>query len=195
MDDDEVPLPSTEQEVSENVYDWSDPERNDYDSDDSFLAKEDDDDLVDDDAACDDDDEVAVLSPRTLAEMDRRGRPRRSTRPPARYSPPVDDSEGDERYSYECLGADDDGQSESEIPLDDDDESVYNPNNGGDSSEEEAEADDGEDSGEDDEELPSSPRGVKRKTQEVGESPELVLEHVADQHHRHNKPENPSTDG
>lgn len=191
-DDDDTPLPSTEEEVSENVYDWSDPERNDYDSDDSFLAPDNEED-DEDDASDDNDDEVAVLSPRTLAEMERRGRPRRSTRPPVRYSPPVDDSDG-ERYSYDCVGADDDGQSEvAPEDADDDDESVYNPNNGGDSSEEEDDDDDG-DGGEDvdDEGIPS-PRGVKRK--KAHESPELVLEQVAEQRHRHDQPENPSTDG
>lgn len=193
VDDDDVPLPTTEQEVSENVYDWSDPERNDYDSDDSFLAPEEE---SDDGAGSDgDDDEVAILSPRTLAEMERRGRPRRRTRPPARYSPPVEGNE-EERYTYDCVGADDDGHSEMETAPEEDDDSVYNPNNnGGGSSSEDDDDDDAEDEEQEEEEEPPSPRGVKRKAaEEEGESLEHVQD-VADQRRRHDQDESPTTDG
>ena len=158
MSDDDIPLPTVEQEVADNQYDWSDPERNEYDSDDSFLAPEGDDeeggtalDLDRDDEG----EEVLLLSPQSLARAEQHGRPRRTRRRPIRYSPPIDD-ESEERYTYECVGVDDDGDDEQGAAREDDDSSVYNPVLGGSSSSEEDEDSEGGKPN------ASSPRGVKR---------------------------------
>lgn len=76
---------SVADEVRENVYDYSDPEDNDYDFEDGFL--------VDDTAATPvelantEEDGIVLLTAEALLAAERAGRPRRARRLPERYTP------------------------------------------------------------------------------------------------------------
>lgn len=121
MEDDdttETPIPSVEEEVHENEYDWDDPNCNTYDLDDPFLAPE-----------CGSDEEIGtialpngadqsegilLLSPGSLSAAESRGRPARNRRKPCRYTPsPIRESTADQEgtFSYDRLADDDDGVS------------------------------------------------------------------------------------
>jgi hypothetical protein len=108
----DAPIVSTEEEVLANDYDWDDPDCNEYDADDPFIAPE-----FDDIAAWanTDGEGIILLSPKALASAERQGRPARNRRPPVRYTPsPLPESAGCDMFSYNHLADDDDGVSSAD---------------------------------------------------------------------------------